>query len=98
MAAESDQLALADRLGVGLLLINATGRITAANASAHRLLGARADSLEGKSTMEAFVDHTIEGLVRRAAGQTDTQTDLVIPGEPPRTIVVRGTYCCCIGT
>ena len=43
----------------------------------------------GKSTMEAFVDHAIDRLVRGASAPADQTAELTLPGEPPRTILVR---------
>ena len=90
MAADREQLELADRLGVGLLLID-SGRVRTANESAHRLLDARPGSLIGKTAMETFVDHNIEKLVRGATAPTVVQAELTIAGEPTRTIVVRAS-------
>jgi two-component system phosphate regulon sensor histidine kinase PhoR len=87
--AEDDQLALADRLGVGMLLLDQSGRISAANESAHRLLAARLGTLPGKTTMEAFVDHTIDRVVREATSGSAVQSELTLPTEPPRTMVIR---------
>ena len=90
MAADKEQLELADRLGVGLLLIE-SGRIRAANESAHRLLDSRPRSLVGKTTMEAFVDHNVERLVRGATAPTVVKAELTIVGEPAQTIIVRAS-------
>src|SRR5687767_10309304 len=89
MPADEEQLALADRLGVGLLLIGRDGIVRAANRSAHRLLGLRSGTLAGRTTMETFVDHRIERLVRGASGSGDAQAELTLPGEPVRTLVIR---------
>jgi two-component system phosphate regulon sensor histidine kinase PhoR len=56
--------ALADELGVGILLIGEDDRVAAANTSAQRLLGER--GLIGKSLIEAFIDHHVEEAVRGA--------------------------------
>ena len=58
----SDRLVPADQLGIGLMMLDAEGRIGAANRSAETMLGARPDALTGKSTMEAFIDHRVEEL------------------------------------
>lgn len=89
MAADEGQLELAERLGVGMLLVPPGGRISAANNSAHRLLDAHTDTLPGKTTMEAFVDHNVDRLVRGATTQADAQTELTLGGEPARTILIR---------
>jgi two-component system phosphate regulon sensor histidine kinase PhoR len=79
---------LADRLGVGLLVIS-EGVVTTANESAHRLLGERAGTLIGKTTMEAFVDHRVEEAVIEAAGGVDGELELSTTTEPVRTIEAR---------
>ncbi len=78
-------------MGVGLLLVDPSGRISAANASAHRLLDAQTGTLTGKTTMEAFVDHEIDGLIRGANASGDSQAEMAISGEPARAVVVRAT-------
>jgi two-component system phosphate regulon sensor histidine kinase PhoR len=89
VADDEAQLELAERLGVGMLLINEGGRIRRANASAHRLLGAKPQSLPGKTTMEAFVDHRIEGLIRGAQADSDAVAEITTASEPALTVIVR---------
>ena len=81
--------AMADALGIGLVRIDGEGRIALANAVSHRVLGRRPGTLVGKSTMEAFLDHRIEELVRRARVGGMTQLELVSVGEPQLTLVCR---------
>jgi two-component system phosphate regulon sensor histidine kinase PhoR len=89
VADDEAQLELAERLGVGMLLVGTNGRISAANKSAHRLLGTRPGSLPGKTTMEAFVDHRIDGLIRGAPTDSDAQAEIVTTSEPAQTVIVR---------
>lgn len=61
--------ALADELGVGILLVGGDDRVVAANFSARRLLGIGEGNLVGRSVIEAFVDHHVEEAIRSARGQ-----------------------------
>ena len=79
----------ADQIGVGLMLVDADGRIAAANESVQRLLGTRLDSLEGRSTLEAFIDHTVEQLVHDARSNGSATGEHVSAGEPQRTLAVH---------
>ena len=82
----STAAALADALGVGILLIGDNGRIAAANSAAGRLLGDR--ELAGKSVMEAFVDHHAEDAIRGARAQS-IRLDYTPPTDPQTTLDVR---------
>ncbi|MEO6351387.1 MAG: ATP-binding protein [Candidatus Limnocylindrales bacterium] len=81
-------LGLADRLGVGMLVVD-DGLIALANDSAHRLLDVRPGALVGRTTMEAFVDHTVEVAVREAAQGSERALELATASEPTRTIELR---------
>ncbi|CAN5814664.1 hypothetical protein BH24CHL5_BH24CHL5_08980 [soil metagenome] len=83
------QLATADELGLGLLLVEPGGLIAAANDAAERLLGVGGPTLVGRSTMEAFVDHTMAELVERALAGERSTGEYSTPGEPQATITVR---------
>jgi two-component system phosphate regulon sensor histidine kinase PhoR len=78
--------ALADELGVGILLIGSDDRVVAANAAAQRLLGRV--GLVGKSLIEAFVDHNVEEAVRSARNQA-TRMDYTPPTDRQLTLEVR---------
>jgi two-component system, OmpR family, phosphate regulon sensor histidine kinase PhoR len=80
---------MADAMGIGLARIDRQGRIVQANEAGHRLLGWRPGSLVGKSTMEAFIDHRIEELTRRARSNGSAQLELASGGEPQLTLIVR---------
>jgi two-component system phosphate regulon sensor histidine kinase PhoR len=80
--------ALADELGVGILSVDARDRIAAANGAAHELLRARPGALAGRSTIEAFVDHQVEDLIRAARRDGRAQGEYAPSGEPPRTLLV----------
>lgn len=78
--------ALADELGVGILLVGDDDRVAAANSAAHRLLGDA--GLVGKSLIEAFVDHQVEEAVRNARTQA-TRLDYTPPTNRQVTLDVR---------
>ena len=78
--------ALADELGVGILLVGGDDRVAAANSSAQRLLGE--GGLVGKSLIEAFVDHHVEEAIRNARNQA-TRMDYMPPTDRQVTLEVR---------
>lgn len=78
--------ALADELGVGILLVGTNDRVAAANAAAQRLLGE--SGLVGKSLIEAFVDHHAEEAIRTARNQA-TRMDYTPPTDRQVTLDVR---------
>src|SRR5688572_27892853 len=86
---QADLLRAADRLGIGVVRMDATGLIVVGNEAAHRYVGRKEGRLIGLSVMEAFVDHRIEDLTRAARRDGSAQRELVFAGEPPRTVSVR---------
>jgi two-component system, OmpR family, phosphate regulon sensor histidine kinase PhoR len=84
-----DVLRMGDWLGIGLLRIDAGRRVVRANQAAHRMLNRRNGTLEGLTTIEAFVDHRIEELATEAALSGSAQRELTLGGEPPRALLVR---------
>lgn len=78
--------ALADELGVGILLVGSNDRVAAANSAAGRLLGE--GGLVGKSLIEAFVDHHVEEAIRNARGQA-ARLDYTAPTDRQVTLEVR---------
>jgi signal transduction histidine kinase len=85
----SDRFAPADQLGIGLIALDPDGRIRTANESTGRLLRLDNASLAGRTTMEAFIDHTVEELVEAARGGTRASGEITQSGEPPRTLEVH---------
>jgi two-component system, OmpR family, phosphate regulon sensor histidine kinase PhoR len=83
---------MADALGIGLVRIDGEGRIVLANEVGHRLLGRRPGALVGRSTMEGFLDHRIEELVRRSRPGATAQLELTSSGEPQVTLVARSRH------
>ncbi|CAN5552536.1 ATP-binding protein [soil metagenome] len=80
---------LADYADVGLLHVGSDGLISVANGPAHRYLGRADDALPGESPIAAFLDHRIDSLFAQVAGSGSGRLDLVLPGEPQRTLLLR---------
>jgi len=87
--AREDLGQIGELLETGVVHIAADLRVTSANRAAHWLLGQRAGSLVGRSAMEAFVDHRMEGLVRTATRTGATSTELATLGGSDRIVLVR---------
>lgn len=87
--AREDLGQIGELLETGVVHIAADLRVTSANRAAHWLLGQRAGSLVGRSAMEAFVDHRMEGLVRAAARTGATSSELATLGGSDRIVLVR---------
>ncbi|MEP7379807.1 MAG: histidine kinase dimerization/phospho-acceptor domain-containing protein, partial [Chloroflexota bacterium] len=80
--------ALADALGVGLLAVDSADRVVSANSAAHRLLQVRDGGLVGRSTIEVFVDHTIEALIGASRAGSTGRAEYVVPLKPSPTLEV----------
>ena len=78
-----------DALDSGLLRVDPTLRIGEANARAHALLGRAPGGLVGRSVMEAFIDPSVEALVRTAieTGSATGETRSAGPDGP--ALIVR---------
>ena len=85
----TELLAMADAADMGLLRVDAEGRIELANRRAHQIAGRDAGRLAGLSTMEAFVDHRVDEVVREARRRGAAERELTLGGEPQRTLLVR---------
>lgn len=81
-----EQLDPADQLGIGLVRVSPDRRVQSANRSAAALLGWRPGGLVGKSLLEAFLDHEVEGLADAARRNGHASGEYVLSGEPPRTL------------
>jgi two-component system phosphate regulon sensor histidine kinase PhoR len=79
-------LALADELGVGIMLVGPDDRVAAANSAAGRLVGE--SGLVGKSLIEAFVDHNVEEAIRGARNQA-ARMDYTPPTDRQVTLDIR---------
>ncbi len=84
-----DRLLPADQLNIGLMVLDAEARIAAANRTAETMLGNRPGGLVGRSTMEAFIDHTVEELVAKARREARASSEISTAGEPQRTLRVH---------
>ena len=83
----ADELArIADQASLGLIGFDAALRVRQANLAAHHALERRPGSLNGRSLMEAFVDHRLEELVR-AAARGESGVREIGSGERTRLIV-----------
>ena len=87
--ARGDLSQIGELLETGVVHIAADLRVTSANRAAYWLLGQRAGSLVGRSAMEAFVDHRMEGLVRAAARTGATSSELATLDGSDRIVLVR---------
>lgn len=87
--AQDDLSQIGEMLETGVVHIDADLRVTSANRAAYWLLAQRAGSLVGRSAMEAFVDHRMEGLVRAAARTGATSSELATLDGSDRIVVVR---------
>ncbi|MDQ3449021.1 MAG: ATP-binding protein [Chloroflexota bacterium] len=89
LRAKDDLSQVGELLETGVVHIDAGLRVTSANRAAHWLLGQRTGSLVGRSTMEAFVDHRMEALVRSAASTGATSRELATGDGSDRIVLVR---------
>jgi PAS domain-containing protein len=80
---------LADLMGVGILRLDDSLRIELANTAAHLLLGRAPGSIVGRSTMEAFVDARVEGVVAAARDSGAGSGEFRVRGSDGPTLVVR---------
>jgi len=85
----AELLQLTEVAALGVIHVGRGGRITLANAPAHRFLGRSPGSLVGDSPIAAFLDHRVETLLSQAASRGSGHMDLVLPGEPQRTLLIR---------
>ena len=80
---------LADLVGVGIVRLTDDLRVEVANTAAHVYLGRPADSMVGRTAIEALTDHRIEA-VAIAARESGSASDEVAPQGPDGpTLVVR---------
>jgi two-component system phosphate regulon sensor histidine kinase PhoR len=80
--------ALADGLGIGMLAVGGADRVQAANATAHELLQVRPQSLVGRSTIEVFVDHRMQALIRETRGGSVRRAEYEVQGKGSPTLEV----------
>ena len=86
-------MAIADRLGIGILAVSdQENRVAAVNRSAHELLRTSPGSLFGRSVIEAFVDHKVEDLISTARTQGLARMDYTPPTDPQVTLDLRAWH------
>lgn len=87
---EAFALQIADLADVGLLRLDARRVIRAANSAAHRYLGRPADTLVGRTALEAFLDHRVSELLDDATRRgADVEREIGLGGEPQRTLLLN---------
>jgi two-component system, OmpR family, phosphate regulon sensor histidine kinase PhoR len=74
---------------MGLLHVGPDGVISWTGGLACELVARPTDALVGSSPIAAFVDHRVDGLLAQAKRQGSARLDLVLPGEPQRTLTLR---------
>ena len=88
-AAPRDAGALADLAGIGVARIDPSLTVVAANEAAHRLVARRPGAMVGRSVLEAFTDHRVDGLVRAALESGTAAGEIVVHAGEGTTLLVR---------
>jgi two-component system phosphate regulon sensor histidine kinase PhoR len=78
---------LTDHVGLGVLRVGPRRTIERANQAAHRLLGKRSGSLQGRTVMEAFLDHRVEEMIAGSFVGQSANMEIDAPAE--HRLVVR---------
>ena len=74
--AEAEQAGLLQAMGSGIVRVDHSLRVIAANAAAHTLLGRTPGTLVGRSVMEAFLDASVESMAHAALAQGTARSEL----------------------
>ncbi len=80
---------LADLIGVGIVRLTDDLRIEVANTAAHVFLHREPGSMLGRTAMEAFGDHRIEGLAQEAADRGAAAGEVALRDPDGPTLVIR---------
>ncbi|HEV8053427.1 MAG TPA: ATP-binding protein, partial [Candidatus Limnocylindrales bacterium] len=80
---------LADQIDAGIVRMDDALSVVMANQAAARLLDRQRGVLVGRSAMEAFVDHRVEGVARAARERGSATTEVSVGGASERTVIVR---------
>jgi two-component system phosphate regulon sensor histidine kinase PhoR len=80
---------LADLIAVGIVHLDDQLRVDQANEAAHVFLERPAGSLVGRTAMEAFVDHRIEGIVLAARERGSANGEVALRDADGPTMIVR---------
>ena len=87
--AREDVAALVELVGMGVARVAPDLTVTAANETAHHLLGRRPGAMPGRSILEAFTDHRIEEIARSALASGSAVGELTLRTSQAPTILVR---------
>jgi two-component system phosphate regulon sensor histidine kinase PhoR len=85
----ADEAALREALDSGTLRVDGAMRILEANGRAHRLLDRAPGTLAGRSVMEAFLDPSVEALVRTALDGASASGEIHPSGPDGPAISIR---------
>ena len=78
-----------DMLPVGVLRFGPRGRVVAANARAHALLGVAPGRLSGRSVIETFLDARVEGLLEGLVEGGTATTEIRTGDGDPHAVLLR---------
>jgi two-component system phosphate regulon sensor histidine kinase PhoR len=85
----ADEAALREALESGVLRVDGNLRILEATGRAHRLLDRSSGTLAGRSVMEAFLDPSVEALVRSALEDGAASGEIHPAGPDGTSIAIR---------
>jgi two-component system, OmpR family, phosphate regulon sensor histidine kinase PhoR len=85
----ADEAALREALESGVLRVDGNLRILEATGRAHRLLDRASGTLAGRSVMEAFLDPSVEALVRSALEDGASSGEIHPAGPDGTSIAIR---------
>ncbi len=88
-AADHDAAILVELVGVGAVRVAPDLTVTAANETAHRLVGRRPGTMVGRGVLEAFTDHHVEAIVRTALEAGSAVGEVVVRTEDGPTLLAR---------
>jgi len=86
---QRDAASLVELVGVGAVRVNPDLMVTAANESAHRLVGRRPGTMPGRSVLEAFTDHHVEAIARTALESGSAVGELTMRIDHGPTVLAR---------
>ncbi|MEX2011148.1 MAG: ATP-binding protein [Chloroflexota bacterium] len=84
-----DTAYLADLVGVGIIHVDDDSRVDVANTAAHVFLGRAGGTMIGRTTIEAFVDRRIEGVIDDARERGAATGEVAVRDVDGPRLVVR---------
>jgi two-component system phosphate regulon sensor histidine kinase PhoR len=84
-----DAAILVELVGVGAVRLTPDLTVAVANEAAHRLVGRRPGTMEGRSVLEAFTDHRVEEIARTALEVGSAIGELTVRIEHGATLLAR---------